>query len=143
MPPDVPNFTPSNYRILIVEDDETMQMLIKLILGRSGFEQFETAVEGTSGLEILEAGDFDLLLLDALGTEEGALIDLAVACARPLELFIGAAAIRGDQPERHRRCSRAILPSVASLCVLHELRRPRQMLLGQPFLPQIGSFDDV
>jgi len=66
MPSDIPtpaDFNPSDYRILVVDDDSALLDLMKLILGRTGF-QVETALNPPPALELLETEHFDLLILD-------------------------------------------------------------------------------
>jgi CheY-like chemotaxis protein len=50
-------------KILIVDDDSTVQATIKLLLERAG-HSVVVASDGRKGLAIFESGDFDLLLLD-------------------------------------------------------------------------------
>lgn len=52
-------------RILIIEDDEEMIALGRLILEKAGY-QVLSATNGISGLEILESGPTDLVLLDIM-----------------------------------------------------------------------------
>lgn len=61
-------FVPSNYRILVVDDDDALRNLMKFVLGRDGF-QVETAPDGVVGLRILESHEFDLLILDDMMPE--------------------------------------------------------------------------
>ncbi|MFB9267320.1 response regulator [Bradyrhizobium erythrophlei] len=49
--------------ILIVDDDSAVQTTIRLLLERAG-HAVVTASDGHNGLELFEAGDFDLLFLD-------------------------------------------------------------------------------
>jgi CheY-like chemotaxis protein len=50
-------------KILIVDDDSAVQATVRLLLERAG-HRVVVAGDGRAGLEILEAGDFELLLLD-------------------------------------------------------------------------------
>lgn len=57
---------PSNYRILLVEDDEMVRELVATVMGEAGF-QFEEAADGVAGQEVyLEKGPFDIVLADIL-----------------------------------------------------------------------------
>jgi CheY-like chemotaxis protein len=50
-------------KILIVDDDTSVQATIRLLLERAG-HSVVTAGDGRKGLALFEAGDFDLLFLD-------------------------------------------------------------------------------
>ena len=50
-------------KILIVDDDNAVQMTIRLLLERAG-HNVVVAGDGRKGLAVFEAGDFDLLFLD-------------------------------------------------------------------------------
>jgi CheY-like chemotaxis protein len=50
-------------KILIVDDDSAVQATVRLLLERAG-HRVVVAGDGCAGLEILQAGDFELLLLD-------------------------------------------------------------------------------
>src|ERR1700704_1236358 len=50
-------------KILIVDDDRTVQVTIRLLLERAGHEVV-VADDGRKGLDRLEGGVFDLLFLD-------------------------------------------------------------------------------
>lgn len=52
-------------RILIVDDEPDLRMMFKDILTTFGYE-IEEAVDGVDCLSKLEAGDFDLVLLDLM-----------------------------------------------------------------------------
>ncbi|MFA6508270.1 MAG: response regulator transcription factor [Treponemataceae bacterium] len=52
-------------RILVVEDDKSLSILIKDYLELSNYEVI-TAADGTEGLRLAIEGDFDLLLLDLM-----------------------------------------------------------------------------
>jgi DNA-binding response OmpR family regulator len=52
-------------RILVVDDDPQNRDLLARRLERHGFE-VETAVDGIDGLRRIEAGDFDLVMLDVM-----------------------------------------------------------------------------
>jgi DNA-binding response OmpR family regulator len=53
----------SPYRILIVEDDENIAELIRINMTRAGFKAM-CASSGEDGLELLQEGTFDLIILD-------------------------------------------------------------------------------
>lgn len=53
----------SKKRILIVEDEKPMAKVLKMKLEHSGFEA-ETAGDGKEAMGFVEAGPFDLILLD-------------------------------------------------------------------------------
>lgn len=50
-------------KILIVDDDSTVQLTIRLVLERAG-HRVVTAGDGRKGLAQFQAGDFDLLFVD-------------------------------------------------------------------------------
>jgi DNA-binding response OmpR family regulator len=52
-------------RVLVVEDDERLRNWLKLILQRKGFV-VDVAVDGKDGMARLEAGSYDVLILDLL-----------------------------------------------------------------------------
>jgi CheY-like chemotaxis protein len=54
---------PALAKILIVDDDNAVQATIKLLLERAG-HGVVAASDGRQGLEMLAAGDFDLMFLD-------------------------------------------------------------------------------
>lgn len=56
---------PSAKKILLVEDEDFIRELYVRQLTKAGF-QVKSAVDGTSGLEILKSETFDLLLLDIM-----------------------------------------------------------------------------
>ena len=58
---------PGNYShvsVLIVEDNKVNQLLIKNMLKKFGFEQLDTAINGSMALELLYANHYDLILMD-------------------------------------------------------------------------------
>ncbi len=58
---------PGNYShvsVLIVEDNKVNQLLIKNMLKKFGFEQLDTAINGSMALELLNANHYDLILMD-------------------------------------------------------------------------------
>ena len=52
-------------RILLIEDEEKIARFVELELLHEGYEVTK-AMDGRSGLELAETGDFDLLLLDIM-----------------------------------------------------------------------------
>jgi CheY-like chemotaxis protein len=62
-------------RVLLVEDDDSMRLLLTFNLEASGFE-VETAATGTDGVAQAKAGRYDLLLLDVMLPDLGG-FDLA------------------------------------------------------------------
>jgi DNA-binding response OmpR family regulator len=52
-------------QVLLVEDDKSLSMAVVYLLKKEGFE-VTACMDGTSGLEALEAGHFDLILLDRM-----------------------------------------------------------------------------
>jgi len=50
-------------RILVVDDDKVMREVFTVMLERSGFE-VSVAEDGLMGVEMWEAGNFDLILMD-------------------------------------------------------------------------------
>jgi len=55
--------------ILVVEDDEAIQAMVKVVLEKSGFEVL-TAATGTDMYAVLESAEIDLIILD-LGLPDG------------------------------------------------------------------------
>lgn len=52
-------------KILIIEDEQSLARALELKLSHSGFE-VRTALDGISGLELLDKETFDLILLDLI-----------------------------------------------------------------------------
>lgn len=52
-------------RILVVEDEEAIRDLVRLVLGRDGHEA-DGAASGGEALEKLSGGDYDLVILDLM-----------------------------------------------------------------------------
>lgn len=59
------NLTPSEYKILIVDDVQSNVLLLKALLGREGFN-IVFAMNGTEALEVVKKERPDLLLLDVM-----------------------------------------------------------------------------
>ena len=53
-----------NMKILVVDDHETMRRIVKQTLETLGFNNIETADDGSTALPMLEKGDFDFLVSD-------------------------------------------------------------------------------
>ena len=51
-------------RVLVVEDNKVNQLLVKNMLRKFGFEQFDTASNGREALEQLRNQDYDIILMD-------------------------------------------------------------------------------
>lgn len=55
------------YRILLVEDDNSIREVISdFFSGKADSPELVTASDGTSGLELIESGGFDLIMLDVM-----------------------------------------------------------------------------
>jgi len=54
---------PSDYRILLVEDDELNQKVAKIMLGKLGYQTW-LAKDGKAALDLLKTEEFDLVLMD-------------------------------------------------------------------------------
>ena len=52
-------------RVLVVDDEDAIRMLVRKVLERAGFE-VETARDGCEAIERLAVADFDVLLLDVM-----------------------------------------------------------------------------
>jgi CheY-like chemotaxis protein len=50
-------------RIQVIDDDQAVRMTIKLVLERAGHD-VSLAEDGRKGIQQIEAGDFDLLIVD-------------------------------------------------------------------------------
>lgn len=50
-------------KVLVIEDDNTLQMMVSTVLERNQFEVFATKF-GTEGLSLVENHDFDCIILD-------------------------------------------------------------------------------
>lgn len=59
------DFTDASKRILIIDDDQALQNLVVMMLGRVGLQAWvaDTAIEG---MEIMRTEDFGLLILDLM-----------------------------------------------------------------------------
>ena len=50
-------------RVLVIDDEENMRHMLKMMLGKEGY-YVETAADGVEGLQLLEKSDFDFVLSD-------------------------------------------------------------------------------
>jgi CheY-like chemotaxis protein len=57
--------TAPTHRVLLIDDDESIRMLLSLILERAGYEVFN-AENGVEGLKVLESEPVDVILLDLM-----------------------------------------------------------------------------
>jgi DNA-binding response OmpR family regulator len=57
--------SPTNGRVLVIDDDPSLQTLVSMLLGRVGIQtqKAETAVEG---IRLINEEEFDLLILDLM-----------------------------------------------------------------------------
>ncbi|HEX7011458.1 MAG TPA: diguanylate cyclase [Steroidobacteraceae bacterium] len=55
--------TPTVWRILLVDDEPTQRLIVARLLKRAGYE-VETAANGREALDMLQSGDFQLLITD-------------------------------------------------------------------------------
>ncbi|BBW98456.1 response regulator transcription factor [Geobacillus icigianus] len=55
-----------NSRILIVDDEESILNMLKLVLNKEGFTSVHTCTNGTDALRLLEQKKFDLIILDIM-----------------------------------------------------------------------------
>ncbi len=56
------------YKVLVVDDEENMQVLLKRVLGKAGYD-VECAGSGAAALRIAEDRPFDLAIVDVCMTE--------------------------------------------------------------------------
>jgi class 3 adenylate cyclase/CheY-like chemotaxis protein len=56
----------SDAALLVVDDDEANRYTLSSRLRREGYANVTTAIDGAQALDLLEAGDFDLVLLDIM-----------------------------------------------------------------------------
>ncbi|BDG34054.1 response regulator transcription factor [Parageobacillus thermoglucosidasius] len=55
-----------NARILIVDDEEAILNMLKLVFNKEGFTSVHTCTNGTDALHLLEQKKFDLIILDIM-----------------------------------------------------------------------------
>jgi CheY-like chemotaxis protein len=55
-----------DFKILVVEDELVLQMMLEHMLKKMGFNHFETATKGRTAVEKCEKNDFDLILMDIM-----------------------------------------------------------------------------
>lgn len=56
----------SDYRILIVEDELVLQLMLEHMLKKMGFEHFGTATKGAVAIEKAIGDSYDLILMDIM-----------------------------------------------------------------------------
>jgi two-component system alkaline phosphatase synthesis response regulator PhoP len=56
---------PGNARVLVIEDDPSIQLGLRMALGNEGYV-VATAEDGTTGLELLRTDPWDLVILDVM-----------------------------------------------------------------------------
>lgn len=66
----VKNHMRSDYRILIVEDELVLQLMLEHMLKKMGFEQFGTATKGAVAIEKAKNESYDLILMDIMLQDE-------------------------------------------------------------------------
>jgi two-component system chemotaxis response regulator CheY len=58
------NLVETNFRILVVDDQEAMRRILRAELAELGYTQVDTAVDGAWGLVKLREGKYDLVISD-------------------------------------------------------------------------------
>ncbi len=53
-------------KILIVEDELVLQLMLVHMLQRMGFNEFEKTTKGSQAVELCESNDFSLILMDIM-----------------------------------------------------------------------------
>ena len=53
----------SQQRVLIIDDEDNMRHMLKIMLGKAGYA-VESAADGVEGLQHIEKSDFDFVLCD-------------------------------------------------------------------------------
>ena len=77
-----------SHRILVIEDEEDMQFMLREALGRRGYD-VETAGTGDEGLIKLKAASFDLILLDVrLPGQDGVSLIPTIKEIDPMSIII-------------------------------------------------------
>ncbi len=139
------------YRILIVEDDESLGYLLKTLLEREGFQPY-WCKDGIEGLKTYQPGSHDLCLLDvSIPGLDG------FGLARRLKtldpdvkfLFLTARSLKEDVMQGYALGAedyiRKPFDTEELLCKLQVLRRRRQSTAGMeapdPAHYQIGQYD--
>lgn len=56
----------SSKKILIVEDELVLQLMLVHMLQRMGFDDFEKTTKGREAVELCESNDFGLILMDIM-----------------------------------------------------------------------------
>lgn len=60
----------SSKKILIVEDEYVLQLMLVQMLQRMGFEKYEKATKGQEAIELCNSHDFDLILMDIMHQDD-------------------------------------------------------------------------
>ncbi len=55
-----------NFKILIVEDELVLQMMLEYMLKQMGFSRLDTATKGKTAIQKCHEQDFDLILMDIM-----------------------------------------------------------------------------
>ena len=66
---DVPQISPGEFKLLIVDDNENNRFTLVQRLGRLGYKSTQEAENGAQAMEMLRGGDFDLVLCDIMMPE--------------------------------------------------------------------------
>ena len=124
-------------RILVVEDDPGLRMLLLRTLRENGMEA-EGAQDGVAMWSLLEAGDFDLILLDLMLPGVGGL-DLCRAVRARASTPIIIVSARGDELDRVLGLELGA-DDYLSKPVSHKelLARVRAVLRRPPLAPEAG-----
>jgi len=109
--------TPSQYAILVVEDDPAIRRLVRMVLERQGYT-VDVAADGIEAVLKLGLMEFDLIILDLMMPK--------------LDGFAFMETMHANAPERLRR---VIVTSAASPAII------RQKMKGTPFSVLPKPFD--
>lgn len=102
-------------RALICEDDPAIRTLVKTVVKREGFT-VDTAEDGRQGLEKLENGCYDLLVLDLM-----------------MPGIDGYAVVKQLTEARPAQLKRIIVMTAVSDAIRHGLAHPVCTILAKPF----------
>jgi CheY-like chemotaxis protein len=100
-------------KVLVVDDEDTIRMLVKKVLERSGFE-VAVARDGCEAIERLAADDFDVVLLDVM-----------------MPKLDGFGVVQQMQSTRPALLSRTLLVTASHLKSLQQL--PVRGIITKPF----------